>query len=137
MENNMYRVQIFTVYTKGECFIHGTIWAFFYFFCDHMSCLCLIPLGHVEFLQSFHSFIYWWSLCRHCVMPHLCNSAMSFSTVVCNVLSKSFWCITPQNMEQKSVSIVCITFKKAIFRYIRKCAPCRSWNVEVHTVRQD
>ena len=35
---------------------------------------------------------------------------MSFSTVLHSVLSKSFACIKPPNMEQKSVSIVCTKF---------------------------
>ena len=70
-------------------------------------------------------------------MPLLCNSMMSFSTVLHNVLSKSFWCITPPNMKKKSISIVCTKFEKEKLDISDNVSPCRFITLEFHTVRQD
>ena len=99
---------------------------FFYFFCDHTLCLCLISLRHGEFLQS-------------CTVSHIEEACVGI--VWCHIYA-ILWClfrefctmswashfgeITPPNMEQNSVSIVCTKFDKAIFGYIRQCVTIES-----------
>ena len=62
-------------------------------------------------------------------MPHLCNSVMSFSKVLHIVLIKLFWCITPPDIEQMSVSLVCMKFKTSILGYIRQCVSLLVFNL--------